>query len=118
MKERNNYLELIVKKHEQGLNGELFSSEELKSDKNNSYKLKKFFLPFNKLDLTVQWTKVDNTQNRHYIEIIDDNLVCFSGRNKIIYFPISNSSNDKLNQKEISNNLNKILLIIILNRWE
>ena len=57
----------------------------------------------------MQWTKVDNTQNRHYIEIIDDNLVCFSGRNKIIYFPISNSSNDKLNQKEISNNLNKIL---------
>ncbi len=109
MKERNNYLELIVKKHEQGLNGELFSSEEVKSDKNNSYKLEKFFLPFNKLDLTVQWTKVDNTQNRHYIEIIDDNLVCFSGRNKIIYFPISNSNNDKLNQKEISNNLNKIL---------
>ena len=57
-----------------------------KSDKNNSYKLKKFFLPFNKLDLTVQWTKVDNTQNRHYIEIIDDNLVYFYGGTRLFIF--------------------------------
>lgn len=109
MRERNNYLELIVKKHEQGLKGEIFASQEVKSDKNNIYSLKKFFLPFNKLDLTVQWTKIDNTQNRHYLEIVNDNVICFSGRNKIIYFPISNINNDKLEQKEISNNLTQIL---------
>ena len=109
MKQRNEYLELIVKKHEQGLRGEEFANDEIESDNKNLYSLKKFFLPFNKLDLKAAWTKVDNTLNRHYIEIVDDNLICFSGRNKIIYFPIANFKNNQLEQKEISNNLDKIL---------
>ena len=59
MKQRNEYLELIVKKHEQGLRGEEFANDEIESFNKNLY-LEKVFLPFNKLDLKVAWTKVYN----------------------------------------------------------
>ena len=56
LKERNKFLELVMRKHDQELNGELFNEIILTSENNKKkYLLKEFFLPFRRLDLRLGW---------------------------------------------------------------
>lgn len=101
---------LIKIKQEQGLRGKLIKNEIFRSkEKNEKFRLKEFFLPFKRLDLTYGWAASDNSKRAHYFEVIGDNIIAISGEGKTIYFEKKNFENNELNQKIIKNNLNKIL---------
>jgi len=110
LKERNKFLELVMRKHDQELNGELFNEIILTSENNKKkYLLKEFFLPFRRLDLRLGWASVKNTLRKHYIESANDKILLISGEGQTIYFDKKNISNKKLEQKNLPNNINKIL---------
>ena len=110
LKERNKFLNNIVRKHEQGLNGELFNKEVLFSEKNDTkHLLKEFFLPFPRFDGRMGWAGEKNSTKAHHLAIIDDKVIVISGEGKTIYFKKNNTFNNKLIQKKILNNIELIL---------
>tara|TARA_Y100000590_G_scaffold440152_1_gene565202 strand:- start:656 stop:2014 length:1359 start_codon:yes stop_codon:yes gene_type:complete len=110
LKERNKFLSNIIKKYDQGLNGNLFNEEIVISEKNNKkYSLKEFFLPFKRFDGRLGWAGTKNSRRAHHLAIVDDNVIVISGEGKTIYFKKNNILKHQLNQKEISNNINDIL---------
>lgn len=110
LKEQNRILSVQVAKYEQGLDGNLFEEIDQKSKEGlYSYNLKKFFLPFKRLDQRAGWQAEKNSRRAHYLEIIDDKILSISGLGETIYFNKNNINRNKLNQKKITNNLKKIL---------
>ena len=109
LKEKNRVLEIQVKKFEQGLNGELFKEEILKTNKDKKFEVKQFFLPFPRLDLRLGWAATENSKRAHYLEIVDDKVLVISGLGQTIYFDKKNINEKELKQKEISNNINEYL---------
>ena len=109
LKTRNNILSLQVAKYEQGLDGQLFDEKKFKI-KNKNYYLKNFFLPFPRLDIKLGWAATENSKRAHYLEIIDDKVLLISGIGQTIYFNKKNILNKKLDQREISNNINSKIL--------
>ena len=110
LKVRNKFLSTQVQKYEQNLNGELFNEEIVLSKVNKEeYLLKEFFLPFPRLDLRLGYAATINSLRAHHFAIIGDDVVVISGEGKTIYFKKNNILNDKLNQIEISNNIQDIL---------
>ena len=110
LKERNRFLELVMKKNDQGLNGEIFNNKIIVSKENRvEYLLKEFFIPFKRLDSRLGWASSKNTVRKHYLEIVSDKVFLISGEGETVYFDKKNIFKDKLNQINIPNNLNKIL---------
>ena len=85
LKDRNEFLELQLKKYEQGLDGNIFFAGTVKTEQ-NEYSFKKFFLPFPSLDLSLGWNANKNSLRAHYLEIVDDNIFVISGEGKTIFF--------------------------------
>jgi len=110
LKERNKFLVTVIKKYDQGLNGELFNEEIILSKKNNKkYLLKEFFLPFKRYDTRMGWAGTKNSKKAHYLAIFKDKVILISGEGKTIYFEKKNILNKKLNQIKISNNIKSLL---------
>jgi len=110
LKERNKFLSTQVAKYDQGLNGELFNEEIFLSKKNKrKYLLKEFFLPFPRLDTRLGWGGERNSRRAHHLAIVEDKIIVISGDGKTIYFEKKNIFNNKLNQIEITNNIQNIL---------
>ena len=109
LKEKNRVLELQVRKFEQGLEGKLFKENTLLTNKKTKFNVKEFFLPFPRLDLRLGWAATENSRRAHYLEIIDDKVLVISGLGQTIYFEKKNINSNKLNQKDIPNNINKFL---------
>lgn len=109
LKERNRILNLQVKKFEQGLDGELFNKKSIESKKGKNFNLKEFFLPFPRLDLRLGWAATENSKRAHYLEVIDDKVLVISGLGQTIYFEKKNISQNKLDQKEIPNNIDNYI---------
>jgi len=109
LKEKNKILNLQVEKYEQGYKGSLFNESKLKStNKKFEANIKKFFLPFPRLDLSLGWKSEKNSKRAHYLEIIEDKILVVSGLGETIYFDKKNINNQELNQIKIFNNLNNI----------
>ncbi len=110
LKEQNRVYKLQVTKYEQGYNGNLFEEISTKSqEKKYSYNLKKFFLPFKRLDIRLGWQAEENSKRAHYLDIINENVLVMSGLGETIYFKKENILSEKLNQNKIENNIEKIL---------
>lgn len=108
LKSRNEFLELQLKKYEQGLRGEKFKSEIVKIG-NNDYRLNHFFTPFKRLDINLGWNAITNSLRAHYLEIFEDKIFVISGEGQSIYFKKKNLTDEKLNFKNIPNNINEII---------
>ena len=109
LKEKNRILNIQVKKYEQGYKGILFYDEKIKStNKKFEANIKKFFLPFPRLDLNLGWNAEKNSKRAHYLEIVDDKIFVASGLGETIYFDKTNINNQELKQKKIFNNLENI----------
>lgn len=106
LKDRNEFLELQLKKYEQGLDGNIFFAGTVKTEQ-NEYSFKKFFLPFPSLDLSLGWNANKNSLRAHYLEIVDDNIFVISGEGKTIFFDKKNIFEKKLDQRVIQNNLKR-----------
>ena len=110
LKNENAILNLQVQKNEQGYNGNLFYEKKIISNnKKYNFKLKKFFLPFKRLNINLGWQANINLRRAHYLEIIEEKILVISGEGETIYFDKKNINNDKLNQKKISNNIQLVL---------
>ncbi len=109
LKKRNEFLKIQVEKYEQGLDGKLFKEINLQSSNNKEFQLKEFFLPFPRLDTRLGWAATENSKRAHYLEIVDDKVFVISGVGQTIYFNKANINNNKLNQIDIPNNINKFL---------
>ena len=109
LKERNKFLELVVRKYDQGLDGKLFNESVILSVKNKKHNFREFFIPFQRLDLRLGWASTTNTLRKHYFDIINDKILLISGNGKSIYFDKKNIFDKKLNQKNIPNNITSIL---------
>lgn len=110
LKNRNEFLELQIAKYDQGFNGRLFYSEKkITNDKKYNYSIKKYFLPFPSLDLSLGWRSKKNKLRAHYLEVIDRKIIVISGEGETIFFDKENIFKDQLNQKTIPNNLKEIL---------
>jgi len=109
LQQENKILALQVKKYEQGYNGELFQNKIIKTNDNKyEYNLKKFFLPFPRLDLNLGWKAEENSKRAHYLEIVDDKIFVVSGLGEMIYFEKYNINKKKLNQTIIQNNIKEL----------
>ena len=109
LKKRNEFLDLQVKKYEQGLEGKLFKKTNLKSSNNKNFEIKEFFLPFPRLDTRLGWAATENSKRAHYLEIIDDKILVISGVGQTIFFKKENINLDQLNQINIPNNIKSFL---------
>ena len=109
LKEKNRILNLQVKKFEQGLEGQLFIEKSIESKKGKDFNLKEFFLPFPRLDLRLGWAATENSKRAHYLEIIKDKVLVISGLGKTIYFEKKNINQNKLDQKDIPNNIDNYI---------
>ena len=109
LQEEKELLKLIVDKYEQKYEGKLIKEEKIKSSNNKFYNLKEFFIPFDRIDLTKGWNTDANTFTKHYLEIVDNNVLVISGRGETIFFEKKNISTDKLKQVQINNNINNII---------
>ena len=108
LKSKNEFLELQVKKYEQGNKGEIFDSKIVQLN-NDEYKVNFFFLPFKRLDTNLGWNAEENSLRAHYSEIYDGKLFSISGEGKTVYFDKKNLLKDKLEFKNLPNNINEIL---------
>ncbi len=107
---RNEYLELQLRKFEQGLQGEMFSEKNISlENKSYNYNLKNFFLPFPSLDLNLGWNARKNQLRAHYLEIIDNNILVISGEGETVYFKRNNINKPQLNLIRLTNNLEQTL---------
>ena len=111
LKERNKFLSKIVKKYDQGYNGEIFNEEIVLSKKNKKkYFIKEFFLPFPRLDTRLGWAGEKNSTRAHHLIIAKDKVITISGEGETIYFIKNNIFNTQLNQKKIPNNIQNLLV--------
>jgi len=109
LKTVNKDLNLQLTKYEQGLDGQLFSENEFNLEtKKVSYK--KFFLPFPRLNVRAGYLNPTNSTRAHYSEVIGDKVLVISGLGQTIFFDKKNIFKDKLKQKEISNNINELMV--------
>ena len=108
LKSRNEFLELQVKKYEQGLKGEKFKNNLVKIG-NENYELNYFFIPFKRLDTNLGWNAITNSLRAHYLEIYNDKVFLISGEGQTIYFDKNNLNKDSLNFKKIKNNISEII---------
>lgn len=108
LRARNEYLEMQVKKFEQGLKGEKFKSEiiEFNSEK---YKIEYFFTPFKRLDVKKGWNAETNSLRAHYAEINNDKIFLISGEGQTIFFNKKNLFKENLSFQNLRNNINEIL---------
>ena len=109
LKTLNKELLLQVKKFEQGYDGTLFRETNLTIEKEANYNLKEFFLPFIRLDIRNGYYSENTSKRAHYLEIVDNRVICISGLGETIFFEKNNLFKDKLFQKKIDNNLEQIL---------
>jgi len=109
LKEKNKFLNLQVEKYEQGLQGKLFKEEIIESNSKKKFTVKKFFLPFPRLDVRLGWAATENSKRAHYLEVIDDKVLVISGLGQTIFFYKQNINKKKLNQIEIKNNIKNFL---------
>ena len=111
LKERNKFLTTIVKKYDQGYNGEIFNKEIVISKKNKKkYFLKEFFLPYPRLDTRLGWAGEKNSTKANHLVIAKDKIITISGEGETIYFKKNNIFNDQLDQKRIQNNIKNMLI--------
>ena len=108
LKSRNEFLELQLRKYEQGFNGEKFKSQIVKIG-DQDYILDHFFTPFKRLDINLGWNAITNSLRAHYLEIFKDKIFVISGEGQTIYFDKQNLKNEKLNFTNLPNNINEIL---------
>jgi hypothetical protein len=108
LKSRNEFLELQLRKYEQGFNGEKFKSQIVKIG-DQDYTLDHFFTPFKRLDVNLGWNAITNSLRAHYLEIFKDEIFVISGEGQTIYFDKQNLKNEKLNFTNLPNNIDEIL---------
>ena len=97
-------------KVDQGLNGELIQSKNIKSEVNAvKYNVREFFLPFKRLDLSYGWRAVQNSKRAHYFDFVGDKTVVASGEGNFIFFDTKNFRSKKLDQKRLQSNLIQFL---------
>ncbi len=108
LKAKNDFLDLQVKKYEQGNQGQIFNSRTIKIN-DEVYKANFFFLPFKRLDTSLGWNSEVNSLRAHYLEIYNGNLFSISGEGKTVYFDKKNLLDDSLQFKDLPNNINEIL---------
>jgi glucose/arabinose dehydrogenase len=109
LKTLNKDLTLQVTKYEQGLDGQLFSESEFNLE-TKKINYKKFFLPFPRLDVRSGYLNPTNSTRAHYLEVIGDKVLVISGEGQTIFFNKKNIFNDKLEQKEILNNIDDLMI--------
>ena len=109
LKARNDYLELQIRKYEQGNNGLKFDTKLTKLN-DETYEIDFFFLPFKKLDTNLGWNAESNSLRAHYLEVYNENLFSISGDGKIVYFNKKNLLNNKLEFIDLQNNIDEILI--------
>ena len=109
LKARNDYLELQIRKYEQGNNGLKFDTKLTKLN-DETYEIDSFFLPFKKLDTNLGWNAESNSLRAHYLEVYNENLFSISGDGKIVYFNKKNLLNNKLEFIDLQNNIDEILI--------
>ena len=109
LQEDNKTLKLIVEKYETNLQGKLFNEETLETKKKNKYKLKEFFIPFDRINLDLGWNNQANTFTKHYLEIVNDKVLLLAGNGETFFFKKSNINKNQLNLSTIPNNINKII---------
>ena len=108
LKSKNDFLELQIKKFEQGNEGQLFDTKIVELN-GTDYEVNFFFLPFKRLDTKLGWNAEVNSKRAHYSEIYDGKLFSISGEGKTVYFEKKNLLSDKLEFKNLPNNINEIL---------
>jgi glucose/arabinose dehydrogenase len=109
LKTINKDLTLQLTKYEQGLDGKLFSETEFNL-KTKKAIYKKFFLPFPRLNVRAGYLNPTNSTRAHYLEVIGDKVLVISGLGQTIFFEKKNIFKDKLEQKEISNNIDNLMV--------
>ena len=108
LKSRNEFLELQVKKYEQGNEGKKFDSKIIKFNE-QEYESDFFFLPFKRLDTNMGWNAEENSLRAHYLEIYDGNVFAISGEGRTIYFDKKNLLTNSLQFEDLPNNIEEIL---------
>lgn len=108
LKKKNEFLELQVKKYEQGNEGQKFDTQTVELNGSN-YELNFFFLPFKRLDVNLGWNAELNSLRAHYAEINNENVFSISGEGKTVYFNKKNLLKNSLKIKDLPNNINEIL---------
>ena len=97
-------------KIDQGLNGELIQSKNIKSEVNAvKYNVREFFLPFKRLDLSYGWQAIQNSKRAHYFDFLGDETIVVSGEGNFIFFDTKNFNSKKLDQKRLQSNLIQFL---------
>jgi len=110
LKARNEFLEIQLKKYEQGFKGEKFKSKIFELN-NNKFEVNFFFTPFKRLDTNLGWNAQKNSLRAHYAEIKDDKVFLISGEGQTIFFEKENLLSENLNFKNLPNNINDILTL-------
>jgi len=108
LKSQNEFLNLQVQKFEQGLDGKKYKTKIAKLN-SQEYEINFFFTPFKRLDVNLGWNAETNSLRAHYAEIKDDKVILISGEGQTIYFQKKNLLKEKLNYKNLSNNILEIL---------
>ena len=108
LKARNDFLELQIQKYEQGNDGLKFDTKLIKFN-DETFEINYFFLPFKKLDTNLGWNAESNSLRAHYLEIYEENLFSISGEGKTVFFNTKNLLNNKLQFKDLPNNIQEIL---------
>jgi len=108
LKAKNQLLELQIKKYEQGNDGQKFKKQFLELG-DSKYELNFYFLPFKRLDVNQGWNAKENSLRAHYAEIKNEKIFVISGEGKIVYFEKKNFLKDKLEFKDLPNNIKDIL---------
>ena len=105
---KNDFLELQLRKYEQGNEGQKFNHKLIKLN-DKEYDVNFFFLPFKRLDTNLGWKAEINSLRAHYLEIYQEKLFSISGYGKIVYFEKKNLLTDNLDFKNLPNNIYEIL---------
>ena len=109
LKTLNKDLALQLTKYEQGLDGQLFSEREFNL-KTKKATYKKFFLPFPRLNVRAGYLSPTNSTRAHYLEVVGEKVLVISGLGQTIFFNKKNIFKDKLDQKEILNNIDDLMI--------
>ena len=97
-------------KIDQGLNGDLIESKKIFTELDKKkFMFKKFFLPFDRLDLNYGWKSIKNAKRAHYLDTKDDKTIVVSGKGEFIFFETKNFLSKRLNQKIINSNLDELI---------
>ena len=108
LKARNEFLNLQVKKFEQGYDGQKYRSDQYELN-DQKFKINYFFTPFKRLDVNLGWKAEKNSLRAHYAEIKDDKVFLISGEGETIFFEKKNLLKKKLNYQILDNNIGDLL---------